>query len=435
MATVWKGKTRIADILRSNWRKYIAFKGGQVRHEVFDGIRKVLMCRTIALGVHLYRCLDCSIVRVIPHSCKSALCASCGTARTEQWCRQLLSEMLDVNYRHLVFTLPWQLRLVIQDNRSVLLPILFRAVADSILSLTLGNPIPKGRKSRKWRERCRRVPRYTPGIIIALHSFGSDLKWNVHFHVVITGGGIRHDGKKWVQGPSRYLVPAPLLGLEWKLNVIEGIRAAHLKSALYCRPLRSDPSRRFDVDECLGFIRREKWHIRLGASLKQADGAVKYACRYSKRPVIAEGRILKYENGSVSFLYKDHYKGGKNSYKNLPVLVFIDRLVQHLPPRYFHQVRYYGLFAGAVRAEKLTQARSLLEQRKRRRLPPLTWASRRKAVGDTKPLSCPQCKAEMTPWSLRFGVAMAMAMLLGVKAGETIPPNLFFGPKTIPKRL
>jgi Putative transposase/Transposase zinc-binding domain len=436
MATSWKGKIRIADILahQSNWRRYIAWQGGRVRSAVFVNMRKVLLCRTIALGVHLFRCPRCLTVKVVPHSCKSVLCTSCGVARTENWCRDLLSEVLDVKYRHLVFTLPWQLRLVIQDNRDVLIPVLFRALADSILSLTVGTPEPRGRKSRRWRERCRRVPRMTPGFLVVLHTFGSDLKWNVHFHVVITGGGVRLDGKRWVHSPQRYMVPAPLLAMEWKLNVIEGIRAAHRKSPLYCRPLRSDPTRRFDVEKCLGFIRTHHWHIRLGPSLAKADGAVRYACRYSKRPVIAEGRIVKYHHGYVSFLFKDYYKGGAYQCRKLPVLTFIHRLVQHLPQRYVHQVRYYGLFATAVRAKALPQARQLLEQRKRRRLQPLNWESRRKAVGDTKPLSCPQCGTTMKYWSLMFGAAIAMAMILGVKASEPIPPNLYIHARTIHKR-
>jgi len=342
--------------------------------------------------------------------------------------------MLDTRYRHLVFTLPWQLRLLIQDNRERIMPILFRAVADSIQSLLTGTPRPKGRKSRRWRERCRRVPCMKPGFIVVAHTFGSDLKWNVHFHVVITAGGVRHDGKRWVHAPKRYLVPAPLLALEWKLNVIEAIAAAHQKEPFYCRRLRSDRRRRFNVRKCLGYIRNSHWHIRLGPSLQQADGAVRYACRYSKRPVIAEGRITNYDKGYVSFLFKDYYKGGRYQCKKLPVLVFIDRVVQHLPPRYFHQVRYYGLFAPAVRAKELPKARQLLQQRKRRRKQPLTWESRRKAAGESQPLACPHCSTTMVYWSLMFGKAIAMAIILGIKPDEKIPPHLYIGPKTIPKR-
>lgn len=426
MATVWRG-IRIADILQAsnNYRRYIAWKGGRIRHAVFDNIQKVLRCRTVSLGVHLFRCHTCGTIRVVPHSCKSRFCSSCGKARTDAWCRELLPELPEVKYRHLIFTLPWEVRLPIQDNRNVLMDVLFRALAAAILSLTLGYPEPLSRKGRKWRERCRRTPRYRPGFIAVIHTFGSDLKWNVHFHVVITNGGLRADGERWVYAPKRYLVPVPLLAMEWKLNVIEGIRQAHEKNPLFCRRLRGDHRRRVDIDQMLGHVRKKRWHILIGPSLQSADGAVRYACRYTKRPVLAEGRIVSYKAGRVGFLFKDYHKGGTRQFKSLPVLRFVDRLVQHIPERQFRQVRYYGIFATAVRTHSLERARQLLARRKKRRLPPVTWELRRKAAGDTKPLSCPRCGDTMKKWSLMFGAAIAMAMILGVKAREPIPAPLF----------
>jgi hypothetical protein len=142
-------------------------------------------------------------------------------------------------------------------------------------------------------------------------------------------------------------------------------------------------------------------------------------------PVLAEGRIVSYKAGRVGFLFKDYHKGGTRQFKSLPVLRFVDRLVQHIPERQFRQVRYYGIFATAVRARSLDLARQLLARRKRRRLPPVTWELRRKAAGDTKPLSCPRCGDTMKKWSLMFGAAIAMAMILGVKAREPIPAPLF----------
>jgi hypothetical protein len=86
--------------------------------------------------------------------------------RTDQWCKKLLSEMLDVPYRHLVFTLTWELRLLIQDNRKVLSNVLFRAAAEAVMSLTAGEPCPQGRKSQKWLEARRPSKLYLPGLII-----------------------------------------------------------------------------------------------------------------------------------------------------------------------------------------------------------------------------------------------------------------------------
>lgn len=93
-----------------------------------------------------------------------------------------------------------------------------------------------------------------------LHIFVIDLKWNPHIHMVITAGGLSVDERKWVIGPKRYLVPAPLLA-EWKLRVIQGIRDAHDRRRLLCRPLRSDPRRRVDIDRLLGHVRKRRWRI------------------------------------------------------------------------------------------------------------------------------------------------------------------------------
>ena len=36
-----------------------------------------------------------------------------------------------------------------------------------------------------------------PGIFTALHTFGRDLKWNVHVHLSVTRGGLANDNQHW----------------------------------------------------------------------------------------------------------------------------------------------------------------------------------------------------------------------------------------------
>ncbi len=174
----WKGSTTIAEILRTsnNWKRYIAWKDGHIRSAIYFHVARILACRTPQLGAHLFLCLKCDTVMVVPNSCKSVFCSSCAKVSTDQWCKELLSDILDVPYRHLVFTLPWILCLLIQNNRQVLLVVLFRAAADALLSLTAGRPLLKGRKSRKWLNGRKSHKPYLPGLIIVLQSFGSDIK-------------------------------------------------------------------------------------------------------------------------------------------------------------------------------------------------------------------------------------------------------------------
>src|SRR5690606_16261435 len=126
---------------------------------------------------------------------------SCGAARTDAWCRELLSDLLEVDYRHLVFTLPQELRHLIRCNKQVLLSALYRAGARALLSLTAGQPMPKPGKNRQQMQRKKR--RYLPGMLIVCHTFGSNLQFNPHLHVLVTAGGLSLDHETWIDAPPR----------------------------------------------------------------------------------------------------------------------------------------------------------------------------------------------------------------------------------------
>lgn len=65
------------------------------------------------------------------------------------------------------------------------------------------------------------------GIMAVLHTFGSDLKWNPHLHLVVTGGGLSLDGKSWVTTDSRFLMSHKGLKSRWKYQVITRMKRAH----------------------------------------------------------------------------------------------------------------------------------------------------------------------------------------------------------------
>lgn len=416
------GKIRITDILRDHSRRFLAWKSSldiPVREAVRHHIARALACRTPLLGAHVYRCEDCGVLRIVPHSCKSPFCSSCGTARTESWCRVLLSDLLEVPYRHLIFTIPYQLRLPIMDNRQRLIQVMFRAAADSILALTNGNPRPLCRKGRERMDRCGK--RYLPGIQVGLHSFGSDIKWNPHLHMMVTAGGLAPSGAEWIDAPDRSLVSGVELSTEWKLRVIMYIDEEHRKNPLVCRRLKNDGRRRVDIKKLLGYIRGYKWQVRIGPALEDPSDAVAYCARYTRRPALGETRIEGYDGRFVTFRYKDYYKDGKRSYMKLPVLDFIDRLVQHIPEMNARHFRYYGIFATRVKTALLPKARSALEQRKRPRPARLTWEQQRKRAGEKEPLACPECGGRMRFYRRIFGSSRMIAEIIGCKPNDQIP--------------
>ena len=203
----FSGAISLRYIFSHYWSAYCNWYTGEIRESVIENVRKILACRTFLLGYHLYECPRCSSVRFIPHSCKSRFCSSCGKIATDRWSDERLSDILPVEYHHLVFTLPWQLRKICLLNRKIMFDLLFLAVAHSIMSWT------------------KEFAGYQAGIYIVLHTFGSDLKFNPHFHVIVTAGGLSLDSKKWISAPQGFLMPEKGLKKRWKFNVIKSIIA------------------------------------------------------------------------------------------------------------------------------------------------------------------------------------------------------------------
>jgi hypothetical protein len=63
----WTGVITLAAIFlaNNNWKRYLAWKGGQVRRAVFRHVWRMLSCRTPKLGLHLFLCDRCGTVKVL----------------------------------------------------------------------------------------------------------------------------------------------------------------------------------------------------------------------------------------------------------------------------------------------------------------------------------------------------------------------------------
>jgi len=69
-----------------------------------------------------------------------------------------------------------------------------------------------------------------------------------------------------------------------------------------------------------------------------------YITRYIGRPVMAQSRITGYDGQMVSFWYQRH-EDGKRVDETIPAQEFMERLIIHIQEKYFHTLRYYGLYA------------------------------------------------------------------------------------------
>ena len=87
---------RITDILADHWESFFQSEKGWIRPVVLETVGKLLACRTPALGCHVYACPEGHETRIVPHSCKSRFCPTCGKHATDRWADDALSDLLGV---------------------------------------------------------------------------------------------------------------------------------------------------------------------------------------------------------------------------------------------------------------------------------------------------------------------------------------------------
>ena len=80
---------------------------------------------------------------------------------------------------------------------------------------------------------------------------------------------------------------------------------------------------------------------------RRLERLVTYLCKYVSSPPISIRRIEHYDGKNVTYRYKDHRRGEVR--ETISAVEFIGRMIQHLPPKGFRMVRYYGIYARPIR--------------------------------------------------------------------------------------
>jgi hypothetical protein len=73
--------------------------------------------------------------------------------------------------------------------------------------------------------------------------------------------------------------------------------------------------------------------------------------------------LIKYDGENVTFHYNRH-EDDQLVIETLPAMEFIQRLIQHIPEKYFKQIRYYGLYSRNKEDEKKLHLAIAKEKRK-----------------------------------------------------------------------
>lgn len=331
-------KFHIKDIFDYYWEDFVfSHPNFTIRDVVFENIDRFLKCKTFKLGYTMYECEHCDNYLIVPHTCKSRFCSSCGVKYGKARVIEASSKCMKTKHRHLVFTIPEELRSYFLADRTML-NLLFEAVNETITWIW-NNPGYRNKQSKcSVNKRHKKVYRTTsdaclvPGYISVIHAFGRDLKWNPHIHVLITEGGLRRNSKRFVKRDH--------FNYESYRKTFQRI----LLDKMYKRIGRS-----FYWVKCKMYkTHNNGFYVRAAKQqFKNIKKGIEYVLRYAGRPVMAESRItnVDYERNEVSYYYEDH-KTNKRVDVTESVFSFIAKLIRHIPDKNFITVRYYGIYSN-----------------------------------------------------------------------------------------
>jgi hypothetical protein len=198
---------------------------------------------------------------------------------------------------------------------------------------------------------------FLPGIYLVNHTFGRDLKKNMHFHLSTTIGGLDlHNKGQYKKGAYFYHDTIKRI---WRYSIINFFRKKYKSGTLKLPSSLKDIKTYTAFNRLLNNEYSKKWIVHLNKQSDDFKNNVEYLGKYLKRPPIGEARIKKYDGKEVTYEYHDHYTG-EIATMTLSVFDFIARLISHIPDENFRSIRYYGYLANAVRGKLLPLVYSLL---------------------------------------------------------------------------
>src|SRR6266403_2363649 len=186
---------QVADIFRDHGPAWRRANAGHVSLGQLKVMSAIERCRTAALGGHVARCEKCEHIDIAYNSCRNRHCPKCQGAVAKAWLADREAELLPVAYYHVVFTLPAPIADIAYQNKAEIYRILFKAAAETLITIAAD---PKHLGARI-------------GLTAVLHTWGSALTHHPHVHMIVPGGGISLDGKRWVSCRPKFFLAAPVL--------------------------------------------------------------------------------------------------------------------------------------------------------------------------------------------------------------------------------
>lgn len=313
-------------------------------YHITRAMAAIELCRTAKMGGHVDECDSCGHLKISYNSCRNRHCPKCQTFAKEKWIENRKEDLLPVEYFHVVFTIPEELNFITLLNQKEAYSIFFKSVSETLIELSkdikyLGAEI---------------------GFTTILHTWGQNLMNHPHLHCIVPGGGLSIDGKRWINSKKGFFIPVKVLSRKFRGKFLYYLRRIYyekkIKFAGDVEPLKDKDKFKLFADK----LYSKEWVVYCKPPFKSAEHVFEYLGRYTHRVAISNNRIVKLENGKVTFKWRDYKDGNRQKLMTVTAEEFIRRFLMHILPSRFVKIRHYGILSNRNRLLKLVKCKRSL---------------------------------------------------------------------------
>jgi DNA-directed RNA polymerase subunit RPC12/RpoP len=340
-----ESRPTVAEIFRQHEPEFLQRWGHTLSDRQLQTLRDLGACRTAALGAHLYQCDGCQRETLIPNSCLNRHCPQCGSRARDRWLAQHAAELLPVPYSHVIFTLPHQLIPLAWQNPKLVYGLFFRAVSHALLTLA-SDPRHLGAQL---------------GFLAVLHTWNQQLQPHPHLHCLVPAGGLSPDQTRWI--PCRHVnffLPVKALGALCRGQFLTLLRRAFRKGKLRLSGVLVSLQQPKAFDRFTFLLKNKDWVVYAKKPFRGPQHVIQYLAHYTHRVAISNGRLLRFEDGQVTFRWRDSVHGNQQKVLTLPAVEFMRRFLLPVLPRGFVKIRHFGYLANRERKRALRLCSTLL---------------------------------------------------------------------------
>ena len=298
-------------------------------------LRDVARCRTEAMGSVTVKCDKCGAPYRLFCSCRNRSCPLCQSEARQKWLEARRQEILPGEYLQVVFNTPKELEVLARYCPEEIYDAVIRAAGQAVIDVG-------------WSEL-----RAQLGCHAHLQTWGQSMAYHLHVHCVVPCGGFQEDGSRWVSFAPEDL-PRKALSRRFRALLYRSLETAARQGKLVGLPAT------VSVEKILAKVKRRECRVYAKPPFGGAEKLYEYLSRYVYRVAITNDRIESYENGQVTFRWRDYRHGNQEKLCTLEAQEFLRRYSTHVPPRGFVRIRSYGFLGNRNRRQNLERARQLI---------------------------------------------------------------------------